>query len=316
LNSERQFGAIFQQACKLTVTYFGGDFGGDIQAQKPRWKILRAHLMVKDRIPLPLNSPSARNMRMAAFLAVLSFELSTHVFLPTYLLDPPTQLCKFLSDVADAQPPLEAHLRSVLLKAQSEPDRKAKANRKVESAVQSIMECAPFPEGPQKENFRSELKTLCRKACELWLHMQSLNEMVVPDYDIDELDCWKPIDFGSPPLADHASAASSGGSGNATTTTKAPKKTRAASDQQQLRPERAVWPRLLAKGAEEEILTDGYALSEGQIKKANEEEKAEAERGSKRESRRKSRAASASENAGDPRASFLSSDGGDGQVGS
>ena len=285
-----------------------------MQAQKHRWKALRGHLVVKDRIPLPFNSPSARNMRMAAFLAVLAFELSTHVFLPTYLLEQPTKLCDFLSDLAGTQPPLEAHLRSVLLKAQSEQDREAKANRQVETAVQSIIACAPFPEGPKKEIFRTELKTLCQKACRLWLHMQSLNEMVMTDYDMDELDCWKPLDFSSPPLADQPSAASSGsGSGNAAT--KAAKKAQAASDRQP-RPERAVWLRLLAKGAEEEILTDGYALSEGHIKKANEEEKAEAERGSRRESRRKSRAASASENAGDPRASFLSSDGGDGQVGS
>lgn len=64
------------------------NFGVDLGAEGARWHSLRHHKAVKDKTCLPsTDTPIAKKMKTAAFLAVLSSELSEHIFLSTYILE-------------------------------------------------------------------------------------------------------------------------------------------------------------------------------------------------------------------------------------
>ncbi|KAK0620211.1 hypothetical protein B0T14DRAFT_496789 [Immersiella caudata] len=304
---ESRFESLFQQAFELAKKSLDVDLG----AESARWNGLRHHKAVKDKICFPsTDTPIAKMMRTAAFLAVLSSELSEHIFLSTYILEEAGELQGFLTSLAEREPELESHLRSVLLKAHLDEDKQSMAGSRTETAVKNVFECVEglFLHRPQRESFRSDLEAICKQACDLWQYIQTLDDSITPNDGLFMLKL-KILDFSSPPqLARNSKAPPNGG-----TSTQGPK-TKLSTNDPQLVPERVVWPSLVT---EEASLTHGYALSEDQVKKGKDEEKAEMARWSRREARRKSRATSMTENETetDSKRPFLSQKGGDGQKG-
>jgi len=250
-------------------------------------------------------------MRTAAFLAVLSSELSDHIFLSTYILENAGEFQRFLTSLAEREPELESHLRSVLLKAHLGKDRQSKADRCIETAVKNVFECVQglFPHEPKRGSFRSDLESICKQACTFWQYIQTLDDSITPNYSLFTPE-FKILDFPSPPPQ---SARNPKAPPNGSTPAQG-QKTKLPINDPKLVPERVVWPSLVT---EEASLTHGYALSEDQVKKGKDEEKTEMARSSRRETRRKSRAASMTDNetGTDSKRPFLSQKGGDGQKG-
>ncbi|KAK0716131.1 hypothetical protein B0H67DRAFT_257552 [Lasiosphaeris hirsuta] len=302
--SESRFEILFQRAFELANQYFSNDLGVD----GGRWNVLKGHKAVKDKISLPsADTPTAKKMRMGAFLAVLSSELSEHVFLPTYVPGAAGEFNRFLVDLAISEPELGAHLRSVLLKAHQEDNKRLMTRKHIQIATKNVFGCleGPFSDRPEGRNFETDVEAICKEACDLWQYVQTLDESVTPSDGLFE-SSFKIINFSSLPLSVHNQRArSSGGTPAKISKTKLP------ANEPQSAPGRVVWPSLVI---EDEILTSGYALSEDEVKEGKDEEKAEA-RLSRREARRKSRAPSMTEGDTETKRHFLYPKGGDGQKG-
>ncbi len=304
---EPRFEALFQQAFDLAKKYFSIDLGVD----GGHWNVLKAHKAVKDKVPLPsADTETAKTMRMAAFLAVLSSELSEHVFLPTYVLGEAGEFDQFLVDLAKNEPGLESHLRSVLLKAHKKADKESMASKRIKTAARKVLECleAPFRDRPEWNTLRADLEGICRQACDLWQYVQTLEDSVTPS---DELynGGFEIIEFPSPSPSSRNQKSQSNGSKSAQVS-----KTKLPANEPRAAPEKVVWPSLIIDD-EDEPLANGYALSEEQMKKGKAEEKAEMAWGGRREARKKSRAVSMTENKVEGKRRLLSPKGGDGQKG-
>src|SRR4051812_19373553 len=93
-------------------------------------------------IPLPpVETPVSKRMRMAAFLAVLSSELSNHVFQPTYILEMSGEFSRYLSELARKNWQHESLLRSVLTSTLTAEERESAARRRVDVVVRNVLAC-------------------------------------------------------------------------------------------------------------------------------------------------------------------------------
>ncbi|KAK4111085.1 hypothetical protein N656DRAFT_780877 [Canariomyces notabilis] len=270
-----------------------------------------ADLKAVTQIPLPLsNSGEAKQMRQAAFLAVLAREMGQNIFQPTYLFSDNKELIEILEDLAEdpSRPEREAHLRSVLLAATEwVPHTSAIEARHMQAVVQTVLNYVLGLVPKEKQStFKSKLENLCKKACEDWKVFQRLEGRVELDFkpDEDEEDCWLPLfDPSSPlekePRQKRRQNGVASGSGSETKPTVLDKETEiaAASRARDLVDAVAVWPAFYTyKGNDRTplVLAQGYLLTPSQIAKAKMESKAQSISGHHRSQRTRQRAMSMS----------------------
>lgn len=281
------------RAHRLATSYFSIDLELPDIDKNAVWKIVKSHEVVKSQIPLPLvETPAAKQMRTAAFLAILSSELSAHIFQPTYILEMSGEFSEYLLDLANKQPQHGSLLRSVLAATLAEDERTLRATRRANAAVNSIFTHVGglLADQPQKDRFKVELGEFCKQACDLWQHIQTFQEMVTTNFNLYESTDWKILEFNPPTSSDLGAKAKPNSNASPQATKKKP-----ATPEPPPAVECAVWPRFVILDTVEETLTAGYALSEGQVKAGKAEEKAQQARGLHREARLKSRAASTAE---------------------
>jgi hypothetical protein len=275
------FAKLFQQAFALARKHFYREVE-DIGSNS-FWGTIGDHVTVKDKIPLPLsNTEVARQMRTAVFLVILSSALSDYVFQPSYALDV-DESPDFLHKIAAKDPPLGTHLRSVLLRAQSETERTSEAERRTEMALQAVMDCldgmlSEEDEGP----LRNELGRICKGASALWQGIQALDQTIVAVMELEDIPDqrdWKILDFGGRAAKDATTTTSSGSRDQQSGDTLAARgggggggegKGKATAGPAPVA-ERVIWPSLVIGGSPDRIVMAGYALSDGQIRAARTE---------------------------------------------
>jgi len=120
--------------------------------------------------PLPYsNSVAAKQMRLAAFLAVLGHTLQKHIFQATYLLEEPDDLSFVLSNLARNDPEKETHLRSVLLAAYVDPKEHTKvAMERIECVVEDLKCFQNIIPEDSRAAFETALRNTCQLACRNW----------------------------------------------------------------------------------------------------------------------------------------------------
>lgn len=163
-------------------------------------------------VPLPWsNSPLAKQMRVAFFLAILACELCTHIFQPTYILKDAAALNKVLAALAKEEPELEIHLRSVLLLAgdtlrkrkQKEPVDEACINTRINTVVENVYNrSCPLVHQDKQTAYKTDLRELCTSICQHWRFIQTLEDRCVADLGSNKtsrLRKWKPLAFETPP---------------------------------------------------------------------------------------------------------------------
>ncbi|KAK3936009.1 hypothetical protein QBC46DRAFT_270510 [Diplogelasinospora grovesii] len=205
---------IWTTIVTLVEGAFRPDIDENILADPSCWTNLRTSPYLKNatqlQIPLPQsNSPSAKGMRIAAVLAVLSRALHRHLFRPVYLLDDDDEnLVKFLRAVEDEDPAREAHCRATLLCTLPERQQ-AQGARRVKTVVREVSWLVQHLLGAlQFEAFHNGLEAACRLACEQWMRIQ-LSQMKIEPYfgpPYDDFD-WQVLE-----LPEFAEAHISGGS--------------------------------------------------------------------------------------------------------
>ncbi|SPQ27151.1 7534a6df-f22f-40ae-8475-15f5105bb5e2 [Thermothielavioides terrestris] len=271
--------AVSSAACKLAGDFFGVNLPKDILDNRAVWSRIITHNSNSAKIPLPLsNSHCGKQMRAALLISVLGYELHKHIFQPTYLVKD-VGLNKVLRTLAENEPDLESHLRSVLLAAS---EKARETNQRVyEVATNSILELVS-PAVPQdsREAFQAELQELCATAFEKWQVIQALEDHVVPEFGDNRLSEprgeWIPLTFKTTFAQQRAN-------GTASAQGQATKNTPAAAPQAQpdtaadLLDGIAVWPAFynLSSG-DDETLAKGIILPPSLLKAAKAEEQATA----------------------------------------
>ncbi len=166
--------------------YFYVDLEEAVLADHSRWEAIRSHERVKkNHIPTPLsNKTGAREMRVAAVLAILGSALAEHVFQPTYLLKSGMELWEVMAELAIDDPARESYLRSVLLDV-FPGNQKTIATQFAGEAADEVFNCVKnLLLTPQnREAFQSALSTFCKLASEEWIPLQFLQEKIEPNFD-------------------------------------------------------------------------------------------------------------------------------------
>ncbi|KAK0624242.1 hypothetical protein B0T14DRAFT_517723 [Immersiella caudata] len=262
------FTKLFHQAFSLARKYVGKEV--ENIADNPLWGTFGGHPAVDDnKIPLPLNnSKAAQQMRTAAFIVILSTALMDCVFHPSYALYE-EESSEFLVRIASKNSALEAHLRSVLLKAQPETQRKTEGERRARLAAAVVMEHLEGMFGEQDEKrLGSELEVLCNRASSVWQEVQTLDRMFTAVLTVDGIPNprdWKILDFGEKPQQE----ASSKDQSDSNSSTRGDKTKGPAGPDSVV--ERVIWPSLVMAGLTDEMAVAGFALSDRQVSAARAE---------------------------------------------
>ncbi|KAJ0119017.1 hypothetical protein J7T55_013252 [Diaporthe amygdali] len=181
---------IWVSILDLAEHHFSQDLDPAVLRDPSCWANLRSseylkHLAV--RLPLPQsNTAAAKQMRIAAVLAVLSRALARHVFRPSYALDSGSAdtdavLTTLLRGLEAASPDHERHLRGALLAALT-PDKVARASRRRAAAV--VREVSFLVQhllsALQYEAFCEGLEACAALACAQWARVQGAAMKIEP----------------------------------------------------------------------------------------------------------------------------------------
>lgn len=247
---------LFQRVHGLTFDFFGHDFEPSAFQDPDRWKKLRNHELLKRIVPLPLsNTTAAKGMRVAAILGICAEALSRHILRSSYLLDG-NQLHDFIDSLQDQNWDQGIYLRSVLLRSQ--PD--IQTNNSIKRAEMLVAEVLEFtnqilPDERQLK-FGDSLLKISRHIADQWMRLQKLEAVVEPEFRLtDDADDWISFPFDQDP--------------------KKPVPFKAESNLNMADTNFVVWPAFfMSKEGEVELLQQGFALSEEQMKSAKDEESA------------------------------------------
>ncbi|KAK3315491.1 hypothetical protein B0H66DRAFT_594047 [Apodospora peruviana] len=300
---------LFTSALILAESYFAIDFplamlSSDTQIWDPLK--IRTTKLAKPSGAFPLllkNSWIAKRMRVAAFLLTLASELDQHIFQPSYLLEHGHELSSFLSDLAEADSERESYLRSVLLASLSAERQTKMVTRRVNLVVQNVIDCVGnlFPRTKQTE-FRTELSKFVETACQLWGHIQQLQDRVEASFDVwHEEARWRVLPESStsmstanagdesPPKMNGIGGKSNGESSKPAQSGVQRSTTDKGGDISDFRDIAAVvWPFFFVDDLEE-VISPGYVLCEAEVKATREEEKEQMVAGARRAARQRER---------------------------
>lgn len=189
--------ALYETAREFAETTFGVDFPEDIIKDAEAWDLFKNHKGTQGMTVLRDNTQVAKQMRVAAALAVLSRELSSSIFQATYSIGPVggDELSTLLDKIADKTPEVECHLRSVLLAATPQSLYDENAEEWAKKAVKNLMTVMKklFPKGgPGRDRLRDGLQEVCGQALALWRTVQRVEGRVMldfePEYDEGEME--------------------------------------------------------------------------------------------------------------------------------
>lgn len=163
------------------------------------WKNLREspHLDRLDRvIPLPQsNSSAAKQMRVAAVLAVLARCIDLYIFQPTYLSDEEDFIRPLLLRLAMKDSKRESFARAVLLSLFPEDQAKIAA-KGVERVIREVLySVRDLLSEAQCDSFRSGLELVVQEAQHSWQRIQFAREKFEPLFTLKHFQDleWEPL---------------------------------------------------------------------------------------------------------------------------
>lgn len=178
---------IWTSIASLVETQFRQDLDHSVLTDESCWANLRQSEYLKHarQIPLPQsNSPAAKQMRVAAVLAILSRALHRYIFRPVYLTENGSGdegIVNMLRAIACDDAAREEHTRATLLAMLPEKQRAAAAKRvsvvvrEVSWSVQHLLSALQY------EAFCTGLEAACKLACVQWMRIQ-LAQMKIEPY--------------------------------------------------------------------------------------------------------------------------------------
>ncbi|KAL3469913.1 hypothetical protein BJX99DRAFT_264731 [Aspergillus californicus] len=205
------FNDLWQYATTEVHSHLNKDLSQRILQDGVVWDNFKrqSKLAVEHHVPLPQsNSPAAKQMRLAIFLAILAREIDRHIFQPTYLLPEDAGIRQILADLAVSDNEKESFCRSMLLSIN--PDAQ---NAALQSRTQAVIRNVSaymyhmLPED-QFTQLRASVGEIVRRAIDLWQPIQGSLQRYEPDFEPLKWgdDQWKILDF---PKGSHAGSEAS-----------------------------------------------------------------------------------------------------------
>ncbi|KAG7146592.1 hypothetical protein HYQ46_004609 [Verticillium longisporum] len=189
---------ISELSRSLAVAHVGIDLDDAVLSDPENWTGLKTQDEEKNlNIPLPRsNTPAAKLMRVASFLAVLSRQLELYIFQPTYFMTESNELSDLILDMKDKK--RASHLRSVLLRASPDEHGEAQSKRVVDGVYKCVK---PLLRQRDSLSFRASLEKVCREISEMWETFQRYTLLVTADLEFhpDYPDDWKSFPSIVPP---------------------------------------------------------------------------------------------------------------------
>ncbi|WYZ34031.1 hypothetical protein EsH8_I_000307 [Colletotrichum jinshuiense] len=285
-NIKQKLRAIFDPAYSLMQKHFGNDLDSEALAESSRWDKIRNHNSIVRAIPVPSsNSPAAKNMRVAASLAILASALAEHVFRPIYLPENDNELSGLLFQLADEDYKKGKHLRSVLMGALPD-NQKKNASQRAGNVVSNVFDCIGdvLSRGKQ-EQFKSALEELCQKTCLEWTELQHSAELIETElvFQPYERDNWKMLRL---PQTEKSTPPQKARGGQPVSNNNATHSTENSSSLSANDFVVAVWPAFFTYVEGGSNLVDqGFVLGKSQMETARAEEASELSQGTRRAAR-------------------------------
>ncbi len=294
-SSVEKLDGLFTRAYDLSKSYFAGDLPKDARNGISILEDLRKlDIISNNGIPLPSsNSPEAKQMRIAAVLAVLGHNFATYIFQPFYLVDG-TEFSEFLSDLASEDPKREAFLRSALLATITAEEQKATTHERTEIVLDMILPAVKtLLEDGNRDSFRKALGELCQHCCETWSEIQRLEDRVDGSTHVDIPALWDLLELPHIPQDTGSTSGGSKPTRQANGTASPAQRPDSKASQPTVNAENignivgAVWPSFyFIREGRRELLRKGSALDDAQVKIARIEASAT---GHARDARRRAR---------------------------
>ncbi|KAL4993193.1 hypothetical protein BDV10DRAFT_198518 [Aspergillus recurvatus] len=158
----------------------------------------QSNLAVEHHVPLPYsNSPAAKQMRLAIFLAILAREVDKQIFQPTYIVPEDAGIRKVLANLAAYDNERESYYRSIFLSI--DPDAQS---ADLQSRIQAIIvKTSSYLYGmlpdDQFDQLRASVGKIVKKAVDVWYSLQRSQQRYEPDFEPLKWgdDEWSPLDF-------------------------------------------------------------------------------------------------------------------------
>jgi predicted nucleic acid-binding Zn-ribbon protein len=177
---------IWTSIAGLVETQFRQNLDHSVLTDESCWANLRQSEYLKHahQIPLPQsNSSAAKQMRVAAVLAVLSRALHRYIFRPVYLTEygaGDDGIVNMLRAIACDNTAREEHTRAMLL-AMLPDKQKAAAAKRVSAVVREVSwSVQHLLSALQYEAFCTGLETACKLACVQWMRIQVAQMKIEP----------------------------------------------------------------------------------------------------------------------------------------
>ncbi|RDL40630.1 uncharacterized protein BP5553_00609 [Venustampulla echinocandica] len=197
----RQLNLVWESAHGLVEKLFEEDLSEECLRDTGAWNDFRRLLHLERKIPIPQsNSPAAKQMRIAAMLAILARNIDQYVFQPTYLSDELDGTRKLLVRLAMADSKKESFCRSVLM-SMAPKDQERNASKSLDDVVQVVSSCVRhLLADAQYERFRSDLKQVVRRAFQAWELIRHATEKLEPLFVLRHFEDieWQTLRFAGP----------------------------------------------------------------------------------------------------------------------
>ncbi|KAH9213907.1 hypothetical protein DL95DRAFT_409857 [Leptodontidium sp. 2 PMI_412] len=197
----KQLDEVWEAACSVVTSLFGEDLAEERLKDRSAWKDFRESRYLDHAIPLPRsNSPIAKQMRIAALLAILARSITQHVLQPTYILedkDEENEIRSLLVHLAITNSKKESFCRALLLSIFPE-DQAVNGTKAVERVVREVPWCVRnLVSDSQYERFRSGVEGIVQKARGTWRLVQGTREKFEPFFELNHYDDfeWQPLNF-------------------------------------------------------------------------------------------------------------------------
>ncbi|CZR56357.1 uncharacterized protein PAC_06245 [Phialocephala subalpina] len=167
---------VWDVACSVVASLFEEDLVEERLRDRSAWEDLRESRYLERAIPLPRsNSPTAKQMRIAALLAILARSIAQHVFQPIYILegkDERDEIRELLVHLAITDSKKESFCRALLLSIfpGDQTINGTKAIKEVLKCVRNLVSDAQY------ESFRLGVEDIAQKAQEAWRLVQGTKE--------------------------------------------------------------------------------------------------------------------------------------------
>ncbi|KAG8166356.1 hypothetical protein KVR01_002045 [Diaporthe batatas] len=179
---KRQLRGLFEDAFRLVSRFFGELQLESLDGFEGKWQnFTQSHALAA--IPLPCsNSESARQVRVAAILRLLSKVACDYIFQPVYLTEDGMEVAQII----DRLELLEAEwVRSIFLNIDRE-DQEGYRMKRADIARRKIVSLVGFLVTPAAEtqDLDHELRQWFQKASKLWMTLQVLKPRIEAEFEV------------------------------------------------------------------------------------------------------------------------------------